>query len=174
MAASAELNPNPSLDERTMKSLIAILVLLFTIGSASAETMGEVHVADARARPTAPGASTAAIYLVIMNHGAADDTLTSLSTPVADKAEAHRTSTDNGITKMEPVDSLTIKAGGGVAFEPGGLHIMLTGLKQPLVLGQTFALTLNFAKAGAVETTVTVAKLSIGKQEMHDMPGMKM
>jgi len=157
-----------------MKSLLVILCLLFGMTSASAETTEVIHVADAKARPTIAGATTGAIYLVIMNHGAADDTLTGLSTPVADKAEAHRSTSDNGVMKMEPVDSLTIKAGDGVTFAPGGLHIMLTGLKQPLVLGQTFPLTLTFAKAGPVETTVTVARVGKGKQEMHDMPGMKM
>jgi copper(I)-binding protein len=73
--------------------------------------------------------------------------------------------------KMEPVTGLVIKANDAVAFAPGGLHIMLTGLRRPLVLGQSFPLTLTFAKAGPVETTVTVAPVGPPK---HDMPGMKM
>jgi hypothetical protein len=77
--------------------------------------------------------------------------------------------------KMEPVPSLPIKAGGGVTLEPKGLHIMLEGLKQPLKLGDTFPVTLNFATAGAVTTTVTVAPIKADKKnDMDSMPGMKM
>jgi copper(I)-binding protein len=156
-----------------MRYLLMILALLFAAGTAGAQTAatGDIHVAAAKARPAGPGAAAAAVYLVIMNHGAADDTLTGISTPVADKAEAHRTTDVNGIMKMEPVTGLVIKANDAVAFAPGGLHIMLTGLRRPLVLGQSFPLTLTFAKAGPVETTVTVAPVGPPK---HDMPGMKM
>jgi copper(I)-binding protein len=159
-----------------MKSLLVILAALLGFASANAQTMamGDIHIVDAKARPTAAGAATAAVYLTIMNHGPADDTLTAIATPVADKAEAHRTTNTNGIMTMEPAPNLTIKAGGGVTFAPGGLHIMLTGLKQPLVLGQTFPLTLTFAKAGAVETTVAVAPVGPAKHDMQGMPGMKM
>ena len=43
--------------------------------------------------------------------------------------------------------------------DAGGMHIMLVGLKQPLKEGQTFALTLTFAKAGKVNVKVPVAKI---------------
>jgi hypothetical protein len=55
-------------------------------------------------------------------------------------------------------------------FDPGGMHIMLVGLKQPLKEGQTFPLTLNFAKAGKIEVTVPVAK--IGAMRPGDMAPM--
>ncbi len=41
-------------------------------------------------------------------------------------------------------------------------------------LPQTFSLTLTFAKAGPVETMVTVGPVGPAQHEMHDMPGMKM
>ena len=49
---------------------------------------------------------------------------------------------------------------------------MLTGLKQPLKLGDSFPLTLTFAKAGPVSVTVSVE--AIKAKPMADMPGMKM
>ena len=43
-------------------------------------------------------------------------------------------------------------------LKPGGLHIMLIGLKQPLVEGQSFKLLLDFEKAGKVPVEVQVTK----------------
>jgi len=63
-------------------------------------------------------------------------------------------------------------AGGSAEFKPGGMHIMLVGLKQPLKAGDSFPLTLAFQKAGAVETTVMIVKP--GGAGAGDMPGMKM
>jgi copper(I)-binding protein len=57
---------------------------------------------------------------------------------------------------MTPVDSIDIKAGSSLVFAPGGYHVMLKGLVKPLVAGQTFPLTLTFAKAGKRTVTITV------------------
>jgi copper(I)-binding protein len=151
-----------------------ILPLLLVLAVPAFADEAAIHVADAKSRPTAPG-GTGVVYMVVTNHGAADDDLTGLSTPIADKAEIHRTSTENGIMHMDSVADLPVKANGSVTFAPGGLHVMLTGLKQPLKLGDSFPLTLNFAKAGAVSVTVSVEKIKAGPAKpMADMPGMKM
>ena len=51
---------------------------------------------------------------------------------------------------------------------------MLMGLKQQLQLGDSFPLTLNFAKAGPVTVTVAVQQIRGKPKDMRDMPGMKM
>ena len=137
-----------------MRILFLMPMLLALAASALADNAGPIHIADAKARPTAPGAETAVVYLVLMNHGAIDDSLTGLSTPIAEKAELHRSTDSGGIAKMDAVPELPVKANDGVTFAPGGLHVMLMGLKQQLQLGDSFPLTLNFAKAGPV-TVVT-------------------
>jgi copper(I)-binding protein len=155
-----------------MKFLFVIPMMLAFASSALAE--GEsIHVADAKARPTAPG-GTGVVYMIVMNHGTADDDLTGLSTPVADKAEIHRTVSAEGMTRMDAVANLPLKANEALTFGPGGLHVMLTGLKQPLKLGDSFPLTLTFAKAGAIAVTVSVKQIKAGPKPMADMPGMKM
>jgi len=53
---------------------------------------------------------------------------------------------------MQEVDEVALSAGTAVALEPGGFHIMLMGLKQPLVLGDTVEVVLTF-KSGE-EVTV--------------------
>ena len=155
-----------------MKMLLAVSVLLALSVTALAQE-SPIHVADAKARPTAPG-GTGVVYMTVMNHGAADDDLTALSTPVADKAEMHRSMEINGVSHMEAVADLPVKANGAVDFGPGGLHVMLMGLKQPLKIGDSFPLTLTFAKAGAVTITVSVQQIKAKAKPMGDMPGMKM
>jgi periplasmic copper chaperone A len=156
----------------TMKLLFALPILVAFAGTAFAGD-GPIHVADAKARPTAPG-GTGVVYMIVMNHGAADDDLTGLSTPIADKAEMHRTVTENGVSRMEAVADLPVKANEAATFGPGGLHVMLTGLKQPLKLSDSFPLTLTFAKAGAVTVTVSVQQVKATPKPKADMPGMKM
>jgi copper(I)-binding protein len=98
-----------------------------------------------------------AVYLTITDTGPAD-TLTDVMTPVAATAHLHESLNDNGVMKMRPVASLPIEPGKPVTLAPGGYHIMLTGLKQPLKEGDSFPITLTFTKAGQVTATAAVAK----------------
>lgn len=60
------------------------------------------------------------------------------------------------MTGMKPLDSLTIPPKGRLELKPGGIHLMLEGLKQPLKLGQKVRLVLRFADGDtqALEATV--------------------
>ena len=51
---------------------------------------------------------------------------------------------------------IAVAAGETVKLQPGGLHVMLMGLKKPLKVGDTFALTLKFKQAKPQTVTVTV------------------
>jgi periplasmic copper chaperone A len=63
------------------------------------------------------------------------------------------------VMQMRPIAGVTIPEGQKVALKPGGMHVMLIGLKAPLRQGQTFPLTLTFAKAGPETVTVVVGKI---------------
>jgi len=155
-------------------ALAGFLPVLVLSASITAHAAGSaIDVTDASARPTPPSATTAAVYLNITNKGTDDDSLVGIATPVAEKAELHATSNDNGVMKMSAVAEQPVKAGQKLEIKPGGLHIMLTGLKRPLKAGDQFLVTLTFRKAGAVETTVAVQQPS-KPGKMPDMPGMKM
>jgi len=65
------------------------------------------------------------------------------------------------------VSAIDVKPRGQMMLKPGGLHVMLIGLKQPLKVGESFPLTLTFEKAGKLDVTVTVEKSAA-------MSGMKM
>ncbi len=120
-----------------------------------------VVVHEAWARASAGAAKTGAAYVTLMG-GAQPDSLVGVSTPIAANAEPHETINDNGIMKMRPAAAVPIPAHEMVTFAPGGTHIMLMGLKQPLVAGQSFPLTLTFAHAAPVTVDVKVRALGRG------------
>jgi copper(I)-binding protein len=112
-----------------------------------------------------------AVYLTITDTGP-PDTLTGVSTPVAAMAGLHQSTENNGVTKMRPVTSLPIEPGKTVTLAPGGYHIMLMDLNQPLKEGDSFPVTLSFAKAGQVTATATVAKAGAAAMPGMDHGGM--
>jgi copper(I)-binding protein len=115
-----------------------------------------ITVSDAWARPTPPSSTVAAAYLTIVNHGIKPDRLTGVSTPAAARAALHRTVSQNGMMAMEAVPALALAPGGRIEVKPGGLHIMLFGLRKPLASGDEFPLALQFDGAGTVTVTVKV------------------
>lgn len=102
---------------------------------------------------------TVPVSLLIQNHGTTDDRLLGASTPVAARVEVHHTQLQHGRRAMLPLaDGLIISAGSSIVLEPGAAHVMLIDLKEGLVQGQTFPLTLRFARAGEVMVAVRVRR----------------
>ncbi len=132
---------------------VAGLLWLFAAWPASA---GDLTVTGAWARSTAPGVGMGAIYLVIDNGSARSDRLLKLGTPVASKAEVHRTEVLDGIVRMREVAVLHVAAGERIEFRPGAHHVMLMGLRKPLVEGQVFDLELVFEVSGPRKVRVVV------------------
>lgn len=124
-------------------------------GSASAQS---IQVVDAWSRPTPPGTDVGVAYFTIRNSGKSDRLLR-VSSPVAKRAELHISAMKDGVMTMEGLGSVDVGSGAPVAFEPSGKHVMLMGLKRPLKEGDVFPLTLTFANAGPVQTSVRVRGL---------------
>jgi copper(I)-binding protein len=138
------------------------LAAAMPISSAAAHEykVGAITIAHPWSRATPPGAATGAGYLGLTNQGADADRLVEASSPVAAKVEVHQMSVEGGIMKMGAVEGgLEVPAGGSVALEPGGYHLMLTGLTRPLVEGERIPLKLVFDKAGPVEVELAVDKI---------------
>jgi copper(I)-binding protein len=77
--------------------------------------------------------------------------LVGVSTPVAGVAELHEMKMDGDVMRMRPVRMLDLPAGRTIELKPGGYHLMLMDLKQPLAVGSTVPLTLHFRDAGGAE-----------------------
>ncbi len=137
-------------------SLLFAVCLALTAAVASAQT-GQIAVDHAWARATPGKSDIGAAYVTI--HSPTADRLVAASTPVAKKAELHTMEMSGMVMKMRPIAGIDIPAGQSVSLAPGGMHIMLMGLKQPLKAGQSFPLTLTFEKAGARTVNVAVEKV---------------
>jgi periplasmic copper chaperone A len=132
---------------------------------------GPLKVSAAWARATPKGASVGGGYLTVTNTGTAPDTFIGGTTAIAGRFELHEMKMDNGIMKMRPVSGgIEIKPGQSITLGPGGLHVMLVGLKQQLKEGEHFKATLEFAKAGKVDVDFTVEGL--GAMHGGGKPGM--
>lgn len=73
----------------------------------------------------------------------------------------------DGVMTMRSLDNgLTIDPGKTVKLAPGGYHLMMFDLKDPLKQGDTVPVTLKFEKAGEVK--VSLAVQGVGAQAPGD------
>lgn len=117
---------------------------------------GSITLEGLWARATAGGATVGAAYGVIRNAGSEADRLTAVATPLAGRAEIHTHSEVDGVMQMRRLETLDIAAGGSAVLAPGGHHLMLFDLKQPLKAGERVPLTLTFEKAGVVSADAEI------------------
>jgi copper(I)-binding protein len=141
-----------------LRALVAVAIGLLAGSSAFADAP-TAH--DAWARATPPGSDTAAVYLTIRGGHDADH-LESARTPRAAMAHLHTVEDSGGMMRMRAVDSLEIPAGKDVALAPQGLHLMLMGVDHPLVAGEHFPVTLQFARGGDRVVDVQVVSATAG------------
>jgi copper(I)-binding protein len=104
------------------------------------------------------GAQSGGVFMVIVNHAAADDRLIAASTDAAQKVELHThlEGADGVMQMVEVPEGFVIPAEGEHALERGGDHVMLMGLTRKLETGDTITLTLTFERAGEVTVEVPV------------------
>lgn len=138
------------------------LILLSACGLASAQDYkaGEITVRAPWSQALPPSAPTVAAYFVISNHGTFPDRLLSVDTPIAGSAELHQHLHQDGMMKMQHIDSLQINPEQDALFAPMAYHVMLLDLHDdaPRAEGEHFPLTLHFEKAGAVTVEVEVSR----------------
>ena len=106
-----------------------------------------------------PGADTAAVYLVLKNTGTQPVIVVGVNSPAASHVMVHETSNVNGQSQMRMHDKLVVAPGQSVSFQPGGLHIMLSGMKKRITIGQTVPLILLLANGGPVQVAAIVRPL---------------
>jgi copper(I)-binding protein len=127
-----------------------------TLAMAQTSARDGLRIEHPYARPTPPGARTGGAYLMIDNRGNEPDRLLRVATPAAGAAEIHSMTMEGNVMRMRAVAAVEIPAHATTALKPGGYHVMLMDLKQPLVAGETIPLSLTFAKAGRIDVTARV------------------
>lgn len=125
-----------------MKATRTQLAMAILLGvSATSALAADVEVKDAWVRGTVTGQKATGAFLEITSKSGA--TLVGAASPVAGVSEIHEMKMDGGIMKMRAVERLQLPAGKPVQLAPGGYHVMLLNLKQPLKRGDSVALTLQ-------------------------------
>jgi copper(I)-binding protein len=135
-----------------------LLAALSVILAALPALAGELSITNAWSRSTPPGVTVGVAYFTLKNDTGKSDRLLKITTPVASKVQVHRTEILDGMARMREVAVLHVDAGQTLEFAPNGLHVMLMGLKQPLVEGTTFEIELLFEVAGPRNVKVAVRK----------------
>ena len=142
---------------RMLACAAALLTLLSASSQAQEVKAGDLIITQVWSRATPGGAKIAGGYLTIENKGAAPDRLIAVSGDIAGRVEIHEMAMNNGVMTMRPLEKgLAIEPGKTVKLAPGGYHLMLMDLKNPLKQGEKVPLELRFEKAGKVAVSLDV------------------
>lgn len=161
-------------------ALIAILAMAAS-GTVLAQTpehkQGALTVVQPWSRATAPSQKTGGVFLRIENAGGQPDRLIGVESKLADTASLHVMIRDGDVMKMRAIEGgVDVPANGHVVLAPGGQHIMLIGLRAPLIKASAVPLTLIFERAGRVEIEAVVegagsrGPTGAGGHGAHNMP----
>ena len=145
-----------------MKRIAGIVFGLLMLPAAAAAQefkAGGMTVVAPWARATPGGAKVGGAYLELKAAPGPGDRLVSVSSPAAGTVEIHEHINEGGVMKMRRVDGSAVPGGASVMLKPGGYHLMLMDLKQPLKQGDKLRLTLTFEKAGTLAVEGPVAPL---------------
>ena len=152
---------------RSTVSVTGLVILLTTTAPLwAADVADRIEVTEPSVRAVPPGQHQTGAYLTLHNTDKRDHALLKAASPAARATELHTVVDEGGMTKMRPVARMDIAAGGSTRLQPGGLHIMLIGLRQPLAEGANVTLTLTFEDGSHKEINAPVRAITV--------PGMPM
>ncbi|MEO0027918.1 MAG: hypothetical protein RL716_1249 [Actinomycetota bacterium] len=157
------------MNNKIVKTLSAIAVMVAAVSGCSNAPAG-LEITDGWVRVSEysdhKGGMTGA-FATITNNTDKDVTLVGGSSEIAGMTEIHEVLMLDGEMKMQAKEGgIVIPAGESVTLEPGGLHVMLMGLKTALLGGEEVTINLDFE--GAKDMTVTwPAKTSLAGDEEY-------
>ncbi len=151
----------------SLSAALLAAALVSNLAAAADYTLGDLAIHKPWARASIGQAQAGAAYVTVMNKGSLPDRLIAVEGEVANRVELHNHMMDGGVMKMRPVKAIEVAPGEPAVLKPGGLHIMLMGLKAPLVKGESFPLTLVFERAGRVEIEVSIGEGTAMEDQMH-------
>jgi len=155
-----------------MKKMLFLVLLAFS-ASVLADAAATVTVEKPFARKAIKAQRNSAAFMTLRNSGPAV-AIVAAESPVAEIVELHTHVHDNGVMRMRKIEKIELPAGGEVTLQPGGLHVMLLGLKQDLNEGERISVTLKFSDGSSktIEAPVRMVMRPKMKGMKHDMKGM--
>lgn len=145
-----------------MKKIITLLLILVAQASlvAPLAQSSSLQASDSYIRTMPPGRTTTAGFLSITNSGPTPCLLLSAESQLSDRLEFHEHLHSDGMMRMRPVTGgINVPAGETVVFKPGGLHIMLFNIQQPLIAGEITRLQFNTDQCGILDISAEIRSL---------------
>ncbi|NVM78567.1 hypothetical protein FHW83_004395 [Duganella sp. SG902] len=131
-----------------MKKLLSLLLM------AALPALAQVTVGEPWVRATVAAQKATGAFMTLTS--AQNVKLVGVSSPAAGVVEVHEMKMENDMMRMRQIPALDLPAGKPVKLAPGGYHLMLLDLKQPLKDGDKVALTLEIEDAQKVRSKVVV------------------
>lgn len=138
-----------------IKLIAACAMLAGAVAVFGQQTSAPVQVADAWIRAAVPGQSGTGAFMSLT--ASADTRLVGVASPAAGVAEVHEMRMEGDTMKMRAVGAIDLPARQTVVLKPGGYHVMLMDLKQPMTNGSTVPLTLRFEDAKGAKSSLELS-----------------
>ena len=158
---------------RIFPGFLAAILALLAAEPAVADSRG-VSVDGVWCRVSEARAHTAFVYMTLTVRGEPTDTLVGASTPLASTAKMVGPIPIQGRPHVNTIEAIDLDAHAPTVLQPQGPHFLLKGLRHKLLPGQSFVMTLVFAKTGKHDITVHVRQ-SAPADDMPKLPkGVKL
>lgn len=145
---------------------LSIRMTVLTASLLAASVQAQVNVKDAWVRATVPQQKATGAFMQLQ--AAKDSKLVAATSPVTPVVEVHEMVMQDNVMKMRQVSGIDLPAGKAVELKPGGYHVMLMDLKQPIKEGDVVPMTLVIeskdGKRESVEVKASVRALGTGQQ----------
>jgi len=154
---------------KTLKPIFKQMFNCLALSCASFSVLASVIMTEGHVRAMPDTVPNTAAYFTLENHTEKAVRLTGVSTSVAKEAQLHTIIEEQGMVKMRQVEGFDIPSHGRLILSPSGEHVMLLGLKAPLVLDQKVELQLQFNDGEQMSITLPVSKQAenTAEQEHH-------
>jgi periplasmic copper chaperone A len=136
----------------------------------SSQVFAQVTVSEPWIRATVGGQKVAGGYMQIKS--TRDLALVGAKSPASATVEVHEMAIVDNVMKMRALQKLDVPAGRSVELKPGGYHLMLIDIKEPMKVGAKVPMQLIFEdkdkKRETVDITAEVRPIggaSAGKNE---------
>jgi hypothetical protein len=134
-----------------------LLAIFFAMPVLAGSAADEVLVANPYVRAVPAVMENSAAFMTLKNTGTTEHAVVSAASRAAEVVELHTHVKDGEVMRMRQIDKINIQAGDATILEPGGLHVMLLGLKRPLSVGSTVQVDLTF-NDGSTKSVVAPVK----------------
>lgn len=141
-----------------MKRPLSPLLCFVAASIFSASSLAQIKIENGSVRLLPPGVPNTSGYFTVHNDSNETRHIVSAQSDIVRGVELHNIVIKNDMMHMEQQEKITLTPGQTMDFTPGGYHLMMLGLKQPLSKGQVVAITLTMQNGEIISFNANVAE----------------